>query len=127
MKASAPERVVRKPIRATCFLRSGSLKVYLQPMRSSRPTELTAKPSTLPRTILFSLVLLFVGLAGFAFEAVERKSSETASDLLESRLQAIRHAIVLWSDDEQLSAESWAMAPGLPRIAQAIAAGGADG
>jgi hypothetical protein len=96
-------------------------------MRPSRPTALIEKPSTLPRTILVSLVLLFLGLAGFAFEAVERKSSETASDLLESRLQAIRHSIVLWSDDEQLSAESWAMAPGMARIAKAIVAVGADG
>ena len=57
-------------------------------------------------TILLSLVLLFVGLAGFALESVERRSKENVADLLESRLQAIRYSIVLWSDDEQLAPDS---------------------
>ena len=89
-------------------------------MPDPRPAPPTLRPSTLPRTILFSLVLLFVGLAGFALEAVERKSRESASDLLESRLQATRHSIVLWSDDELLSAETWASAPGLARMTKEI-------
>ena len=93
-------------------------------MRPSGPTALTAKPSTLPRTILVSLVVLFVGLSGFAFESVERRSKETAADLLESRLQEVRHSIVLWSDDEQLSLESWAATPGLARITKSLAAAG---
>ena len=96
-------------------------------MRPSGPAALTAKPSTLPRTILVSLVVLFVGLSGFAFESVERRSKETASDLLESRLQEIRHSIVLWSDDEQLSLESWAATPGLARITKSLAAAAAGG
>ena len=90
-------------------------------MHEPRPTAPAPRPSTLPRTVLFSLVLLFVGLAGFALEAVERKSRESASDLLESRLQATRHSIVLWSDDEQLGAETWAASPGVARITRALA------
>ena len=96
-------------------------------MPDPRPTAPAPKPSTLPRTILFSLVLLFVGLAGFALEAVERKSRESASDLLESRLQATRHSIVLWSEDELLSAETWASAPGLARITNALTAAAEGG
>ncbi len=91
-------------------------------MPPSQSAALAPRPSTLPRTILFSLVLLFIGLAGFAFELVERRSGESAADLLESRLQAIRHSLVLWSDDEQLSAETWAAAPGLGRITRALGA-----
>lgn len=96
-------------------------------MRPSQAITLATRPSTLPRTILLSLVLLFVGLSGFAFESVERRSSETASDLLESRLQAIRHSIVLWSDDEQLRVETWAETPGLARIAKSLSAVSAGG
>ncbi len=96
-------------------------------MRPSQAVTLATRPSTLPRTILLSLVLLFVGLAGFAFESVERKSSETAADLLESRLQAIRHSIVLWSDDEQLSVAAWASAPGMARMAKSLSAAAAGG
>ncbi len=96
-------------------------------MRPSQAITLATRPSTLPRTILLSLVLLFVGLSGFAFESVERRSSETASDLLESRLQAIRHSIVLWSDDEQLRAETWAATPGLADLAQSLASVARDG
>src|SRR5476651_1558046 len=93
-----------------------------------RPSQAAAlAPSTLPRTILLSLVLLFVGLAGFTFESVERRSKEAAADLLESRLQAIRHSLVLWSDDEQLSADSWAAAPGLARITKALSIASAGG
>jgi PAS domain S-box-containing protein len=93
-----------------------------------RPSQAAAlAPSTLPRTILLSLVLLFVGLAGFTFESVERRSKEAAADLLESRLQAIRHSLVLWSDDEQLSADSWAAAPGLARITEALSIASAGG
>ena len=58
-------------------------------MRPSQAIGLPDRQSTLPRTILLSLVLLFVGLSAFAFESVERRSNDTASDLLESRLQAI--------------------------------------
>ncbi len=96
-------------------------------MRASQAITLATRPSTLPRTILLSLVLLFVGLSGFAFESVERRSSETASDLLESRLQAIRHSIVLWSDDEQLRVETWAATPGLAQIAKSLNAASAGG
>jgi PAS domain S-box-containing protein len=91
-------------------------------MRPSQAVALPDRPSTLTRTVLLSLVLLFVGLSAFAFESVERRSNETASDLLESRLQAIRHSIVLWTDDEQASAEAWAASPGLARITNALAA-----
>ncbi len=96
-------------------------------MRPTQSLGLPDRPSTLPRTILFSLVLLFVGLSGFAFESVERRSNETASDLLESRLQAIRRSIVLWTDDEQSSAEAWAGAPGIARITQALTASSSNG
>jgi PAS domain S-box-containing protein len=96
-------------------------------MRPSQAITLASRPSTLPRTILLSLVLLFVGLSGFAFESVERRSSETAADLLESRLQAIRHSIVLWSDDEQLRVETWAAAPGLAEIAKSLTAVSREG
>jgi len=96
-------------------------------MRPSQAITLATRPSTLPRTILLSLVLLFVGLSGFAFESVERRSSETAADLLESRLQAIRHSIVLWSDDEQLRVETWAATPGLAELAKSLTAVAANG
>ncbi|MFI5233920.1 MAG: response regulator [Gemmatimonadales bacterium] len=96
-------------------------------MRPSQALHLASPQSTLPRTILLSLVLLFVGISGFAFESVERRSNETASDLLESRLQAIRHSIVLWTDDEQSSAEAWAAAPGLARITKALTASAQNG
>lgn len=92
------------------------------PPPRSRSRALGPVASTLPRTILLSLVVLFIGLAAFAFETVERRSSETAADLLESRMQAIRHSIVLWSDDERLTAETWASIPQLPAIAKALAA-----
>ena len=72
-------------------------------------------------------MLLFVGLSAFAFESVERRSNETASDLLESRLQEIRHSIVLWTDDEQSSAEAWAAAPGLARITKTLTAAARNG
>src|ERR1035437_6311242 len=109
-------------LRTRAASRSPVLKVYFHPMPDPRPTAPAPRPSTLPRTILFSLVLLFVGLAGFALEAGERKSKESASDLLEARLQATRHSIVLWSDDELLSAETWASAPGLARMTKALSA-----
>jgi len=96
-------------------------------MRPSKSIGLPDRPSTLPRTILLSLVLLFVGLSGFAFESVERRSNETASDLLESRLQAIRHSIVLWTDDAQSTAEAWASAPGLARITKALTSAARNG
>ncbi len=96
-------------------------------MRPSQSIGLPDRQSTLPRTILLSLVLLFVGLSGFAFESVERRSNETASDLLESRLQEVRRSIVLWADDEQSSAEGWAGAPGLARITKALTAAARNG
>ncbi len=96
-------------------------------MSLTRSPALTAKPSTLPRTILVSLVVLFIGLALLAGETVERRSRDTAADLLDSRLQAIRHSIILWTDDEQLKAESWAAAPGLANLTRAIAAVAAGG
>ena len=93
-----------------------------------RPSQAAAlAPSTLPRTILLSLVLLFVGLAGFTFESVERRSKEAAADLLESRLQTIRYALVLWSDDAELSADSWAAVPGLARITKRLTVVSAGG
>jgi hypothetical protein len=72
-------------------------------MSPTRPSALARKPGTLPRTVLISLVVLFVGLAAFAVDYVEQKSSETVTDLLDSRLHSIRQSLVVWSDDQRMT------------------------
>jgi PAS domain S-box-containing protein len=96
-------------------------------MPHSRLAEPLTKPSTLPRTILFSLILFFIGLAVFAFVTVEQRSKESAAELLESRSQAIRRAIVLWIGDEELVVETWAARPELTRITTALSAAARGG
>ena len=89
-------------------------------MPLTRPAAPAPVPSTLPRTIRISLVVLFIGVGGFAFDYVRLRSNETVSELLDSRLHSIRQALIVWSDDQRVTAETWAKAPGLARITQGL-------
>ncbi|MFI5245064.1 MAG: response regulator, partial [Gemmatimonadales bacterium] len=44
------------------------------------------------------------------------------SDLLESRLQQIRHSVVIWSDEQRLAVQSWAAMPVVARITKSLSA-----
>ena len=74
---------------------------------ASRATFAT-RPSTLPRTLLIALITLVLGLGAYAVDYVERRTRESAAELLDSRLQQVRRSLFLWAEDEKLRAVTWA-------------------
>ncbi len=90
-------------------------------MPSSR-TTLATRPSTLPRTLLIALITLVLGLGAYTVDYVERRTRETAGELLDSRLQQVRRTLVLWTEDERLRAASWAEHPGVAQAAAVLSA-----
>jgi PAS domain S-box-containing protein len=77
-------------------------------MPEASHATLATRPSTLPRTLLIALITLVLGLGVYAVGYVERRTRDSAADLLDSRLQQVRRTLFLWTEDERLRAVTWA-------------------